>query len=371
MKILFVGDYSGMHATLAAQLRRMGHDCTVASGGSFCMNTDRDIDLRRKPGLLGSLGYMGKVFRVWPELKGYDVVMLINPNFLDLRPGKLRYFLRELKANNGKIGLSLAGPDPVIVKSQVEDGVLRYSEYMIGEEKSPYVKGTPGVLYRWLNGQMGDYCRFVYENIDFAASALYEYHIGAKPYLLDTPLTYMGIGIDTRDYDYHEFARKGDGRLNILVGIKSELELYKGTDRLLAAAMEVERRHPDKCRVTVARDLPLEQYMQKLNEADVVIDQLYSYTPATNALQAMAMGKIVVSGGEPEYYDFIGEKDLRPIVNVVPDDAAILAEIEKLVLAPDAELKRRSTEGRQLVEKHNDVPKVAHRFMAACAAAKK
>ena len=140
---------------------------------------------------------------------------------------------------------------------------------------------------------------------------------------------------------------------------------------MLAAAREVERRHPERCRVTVARDLPFSRYMMQLEDADVVLDQLYSYTPATNALQAMAMGKIAVSGGEPEFYDFIGEKELRPVVNVVPDDEAIIRTLEELVLSRPEELRARSRMGREFVERHNAARIVAARFLTAWEKARK
>ncbi len=34
----------------------------------------------------------------------------------------------------------------------------------------------------------------------------------------------------------------------------------------------------------------------------------------------MALGAVPVSGAEPEFYDFIGEKELRPIINPDPCD---------------------------------------------------
>lgn len=255
MKILFVGDYSGFHATLAAELRRGGHDVTVISDGSRCMDTVRDIDLRRTPGLLGGVAYMRRLFKLWPGLKGYDIVQLINPNFLHLRPGKIRYFFRELKRNNGAVCLSLAGSDPVIVKGCVEDDLFRYSEFRVGGAKTEYVRKTPGIEYRWLNGGMGDYCRFIYENVDAAVSALYEYHVAARPYL-GGKLCYGGIPVDLSAVPEIPFALEEKEKINMLVGIKSEMELFKGTGRMLEAAREVERRHPDLCRVSVARDLP-------------------------------------------------------------------------------------------------------------------
>lgn len=363
MKILFVGDYSGYHATLAAELRRRGHEVTLLSDGSRCMQTDRDIDISRKGGILGAFSYLGRLFSLWPSLTGYDIVQLINPNFLHLRPGKIRYFFRELRRNNKHVCLTLAGSDPVTVKGCIEDDLFRYSEFRIGNEKSPYVKGTPGIEYRWLNGQMGDHCRFIYENIDAAMSALYEYHIAAAPYLGDK-LTYCGIPVDTSVLTPVPMHLTSDDKVNILVGIKSEMELFKGTDRLLEAAREVECRMPDKCRVEVARDLPLPQYLDKLKNAHIVADQLYSYTPATNALQTMAMGKVTLSGGEKEYYEFIGENELHPIVNVVPDDEKLVSTIAALVENRE-DILRRAAEGPRFVARHNDVKVVADRFLDA------
>lgn len=76
----------------------------------------------------------------------------------------------------------------------------------------------------------------------------------------------------------------------------------------------------------------------------------------------MAMGKTVVSGGEPEYYDFIGEHDNRPIINAVPDDDdALFRAIENTVLHTHA-LIDNGKRNREFVIKHNDAGVVAKRF---------
>lgn len=362
MKILFIGDFSGMHATLAQELRRQGHEAVVASDGSQYMDTTRDIDISRQPGFFGSVRYLNRLFSLLPSMSGYDVVQIINPNFLHLKPGKIRYFFNQLKRNNGKIFLSVAGSDPVTVKACVEDGLYRYSEYRIGKERSPFATANPYEERRWINGLMGDHCRFIYENVDGAVSALYEYHIAAARYLGDK-ISYGGIPVDTSALKF-EPMRFDDGRVNILVGIKKEYELFKGTDRLLAAALEVERRHPDKCVVTKVENVSFDDYLSALRRSHVVLDQLYSYTPATNALQTMALGKVAVSGGEPEYYDFIGEKDLHPVVNVIPDDDHIIGVLEKLV-SDRERLALLGRQSREFVERHNAASVVAARYMDA------
>lgn len=371
MKILFIGDYSNFHVTLADELRRRGHDATLASEGSGVMQTRRDIDLSRRPGLLGSFSYLGKVFGFLSRARDYDVVQIINPNFLTLRTGKLRYVFSELKRNNGAIYLSIAGLDPVIVRGCCEDCSLAYSEFRIGEESTPFARTRRFVERRWMAAQMGDHCRFIYDNVDGAMSALYEYDVLARPYLGDR-LCYTGIPVDTRrilpegSEEGDSFAGRplDDGRkLAIFVGVKARYEQFKGLDRLYKAVCEVERRHPLLCEVTKVTDLPYEEYVKALAGADIVVDQLYSYTPATNALEAMARGQIAVSGGEEAYYDFIGETALRPIINVQPySDEEIVSAIEQALTNP-SHLRELSRQSREFVVRHNDVRLVADRFL--------
>ena len=57
MKILLLGDYSGVHSTLAEGLRGLGHRVTVASNGDFWKDYPRDIDLARN----GKWGFLWRV----------------------------------------------------------------------------------------------------------------------------------------------------------------------------------------------------------------------------------------------------------------------------------------------------------------------
>ena len=99
-----------------------------------------------------------------------------------------------------------------------------------------------------------------------------------------------------------------------------------------------------------------------MNGADAILDQLYAYTPAMNALLAMSKGIIVVGGGEPENYDIINETELRPIINVEPTYESVYQELEQLVLHPERipELKRQSVE---YIRKHHEYTKVARQYI--------
>ena len=91
-----------------------------------------------------------------------------------------------------------------------------------------------------------------------------------------------------------------------------------------------------------------------LDEADVLVDQLYSYTPSMNSLAAMAHGAVVIGGGEEEYYDFIGEKTLRPIINVRPmDDEYNMNMLRNTLLYPE-KIEQMKYEGIEFIRKHHD-----------------
>ena len=109
MKILLIGEYSNVHWTLAEGLRDLGHEVTVVSDGDRWKNYPRDIDLRRRgldsssrvQRLTGSIRYLFDLAHIWPQLRGYDVVQIINPIFVDLKAERLWPLYRYLRRHNG------------------------------------------------------------------------------------------------------------------------------------------------------------------------------------------------------------------------------------------------------------------------------
>ena len=86
MKILLLGEYSNLHATLAEGLRKLGHEVLVVSDGTYIYDYKRDISLSRKgKGAWSAFKYMCKLLVTLPRLKGFDVVQLINPDCFALK----------------------------------------------------------------------------------------------------------------------------------------------------------------------------------------------------------------------------------------------------------------------------------------------
>lgn len=368
MKILLLGDASNCHRTLATGLRKLGQDVTVASDGTMWMQTERDIDIsRRHPGKAGGLElWLRTRYRLHPQLKGYDVVAIHNPIFLSLRPGRCRYIFDRLKRENRSVFLTALGTDTPYVEECLDPtSRLKYSEYRLYGAPAPYAIEHPESERLWLADPLKSHCSHIYSEIDGAVAVLYEYFLSIGRALPAEKCTYGGIPIDTdaiRPVDLPENPEK----VRIFLGRHNYRMSVKGTDRFEVAARRAIERHPGKAELIIVENRPYKEYLELLRSAHVVLDQAYSYTPATNALLAMAYGQCAVSGAEPEYYDFIGESGTdanRPIYNSPVDVDGMTALFERIITSPPGTLRERGLRSREFVEKHNAAETVARRFL--------
>ena len=140
-------------------------------------------------------------------------------------------------------------------------------------------------------------------------------------------------------------------------------ELEKGTKRLLEMALRLEQEMPGKCQAVCASGLPLHEYLERMRQSHIVLDQLYSYSPGTNAFQAMALGRVAATGAQPEYYDYIGQGEAHPLISLSPliPEPELKEQFRSLILAPE-KMQNMAAEGRKIVERDNDVRIVAAKF---------
>lgn len=359
MKILFLGDYSNLHACLGTELKKRGHEVTILSDGGRYMDTARDILLFRKTGLMGTARYMYDVLNIIPKLKDYDVVQLINPNFLSLRPGRIKYFFDMLKGQNRSMFLTLAGNDYFFVKACMEGRMFRFSEFKVGDRYTEFENSVHrGAL--WIAPELRNINSHVYENIDGAMSILPEYDMAGRPILGDR-LSFTNIPVDFSYLPYKPM--DFSGKIKIFIGMRGGMETQKGTAALLEMCRRIERMEQEKCEVTVARNLPLKEYLARMAESHIVLDQLYSYSPGTNGLQAMALGKVTGTGAQPEYYNYIGNPDSEPILCLSPLETMENLEkrLKELLLNPE-KMSEMGRQGRALVERNNRLETVADKF---------
>lgn len=357
MNILLLGEYSNVHNTLARGLRELGHRVTVISNGDFWKNYPRDIDVSRRPGKLGGMLLLAKVYALLPRLRGYDVVQFINPMFFELKAERLFPVFRYLQRHNGKLVLGGFGMDYYWVHTCSTEMPLRYSDFNIGSELR---QNREAVVERrdWIGTKKEELNRLMAEECDGIVTGLYEYWRCYEP-AFPRKTTFIPFPIVVGNPPV--IADEAPEKLRLFIGISKNRSVYKGTDVMLQAAEAVKAQYPECLNLTVVNGLPFEEYVRKMHGSDAIMDQLYSYTPSMNPLEAMAHGIICIGGGEPENYEIINETTLRPIINVLPTYESCVAELTRLVnnLSLIPRLRRESYE---YVSKHHDYIKVARRY---------
>lgn len=371
MKILLIGEASFLHNTLKKGLVERGHRVTTMSDGNGWHDAPRDIDLRRdgRWGKLGGLRVVWQLLRHLPQLCGNDVVQIHNYQFVPLMYRWNTLLLRFLKLTNRRVVKGCFGDDPQIFRRQAQ-GVPAYSDTYWSGQLQNADQHRDRIAEVIEHGAEASW-RKTTHMADALVACLYEYWLDYNEPPYAEKLHYIPLPIECE-----EMVRWCDGEmvkcvgndapshpLTILIGLQPKRDFMKGAMKIATFVEEVARRHPGKVQIKYVEGVPYDEYMHLLAEADVLVDQLYSYTPSMNSLAAMARGTVVIGGGEEEYYEFIGEKTLRPIINVRPDvpDEENIAAIER-ALFTDGMLERMAQESIQFVHKYHDYRLVAKQY---------
>lgn len=366
MRFLLIGEYSNVHATLARSLRRLGHEVLVISDGDGWKDYPRDIDISRHADTRWeTLRLMTKLMLLLPRLRGWDVVQVINPYFVYLNPQRNLWLWHYLKRHNGKMSVGLFGDDYQVMAHQHE--VLKYSDTYIGNQPiATDLNHTRIPLWTEIRREL---CETITAEADYLVAGLYEYWKCYDFPAFRDRLHYIGYPIErpiTSASQQHNASTASDSPkspVHILIGVQKKRMQIKGTDQMLPLLRRLAAEYPDQVVLNEVENVPFVQYQKLLRETDVLVDQLYSYTPAMNALEAMKNGTIVVSGGEEDFYHFIGEQELRPIINLQPGCDDKNYEILKETILNPERLQQMSHESRLFIERHHEAESVAQQYL--------
>lgn len=355
MRILLIGEYSNVHWTLAEGLRALRHEVCVVSNGDFWKNYRRDISLVREYSRTGGIRYILRTLALLPKLRGYDIVQLINPMFLELKAERIGPIYRYLKRHNKKVFLCAHGMDAFWVSACTrKPHMFRYSDFNIGDRpvENSYTDAQKadwqGTAKEILNREIADSCNGI-------VAGMYEYHTAYEEH--SGKLRYIPLPIaieENHGQAFHSTERK----TRFFIGIQKSRNQYKGTDIMLRALERVAAEYPDKCEILKAENVPFEEYSKMVENCDVLLDQLYGYSPGMNALLAMSKGKVVIGGGEEECYDILGENTLRPMINVIPDENDVYKKL-KWLIENRGEIARMQRESIEFVKRHHNPVMVA------------
>ena len=361
MKILLLGEASFVHSTLRKGFGELGHKVTLVSAGCI-WDCPRDIDISRNMrwGKLSGLKVIWTILKNLNVFIGNDIVQMNDFHTIPLKLGWNELFFKFIKRFNKKVVRGCWGDDSVVFDAQAQ-GILAYSDTHIGT-KAINVEENKWRLEEQHLPEFVSCSRYVNSHADVFAACLYEYYVYYNRDEYRSRLHYLPLPIEIPEAK--DIRVKGaQWPIKVLVGIQKRRDFIKGASIIVSFLEKIAAEHPDKVVVNKVYDVPYNEYCKMLEEADVLVDQLYSYTPAMNSLAAMARGTVVIGGGEEEYYEFIGEKELRPIINVRPCQDEYNMNVLRDALLTPGRISQLSRQSADFVRKHHDYMKVSKQYI--------
>jgi hypothetical protein len=131
----------------------------------------------------------------------------------------------------------------------------------------------------------------------------------------------------------------------------------KGTDAIIAAVKQLER-GGIKFDFELVEGVSHEQAKAKLRNCDILIDQTGSDFYATTAVEAMAMGRVVLTGMLPEFRCQYGDE-----APVIPIGAGDIGEKLKWCIGDVGERARLASAGQEYARQHHDYRKIAQQSL--------
>ena len=355
MKILLLGELSGVHQELAPALRALSHEVLV--GHSRLANPDFDSDIgfyRPQRGATGRRVWIRDIISQFghaPKLTGFDIVQIITPKFFNWKiHGPM---MRFLKRHNERL--------VVINTSCTSDYHRRVAElaYRPCKECLKFDLKTDRCIYTPPDEVRAE--RLTFNLADAIVATNFEYHHA----LADTPFAAKMVGIplpiDTARHRPTPMPPTGKVRIwygETRYGFKGSPFILPALDRLQAGPLGSE--------VEIVRSgrLSFADYLAFLDTLHIVIDQASSYGMGMNALYAMARGRVTLTGAEPETLDFIGVSAAdNPMINLRPDAEQIHNALAALIERKH-ELAALGQRSAAYVERYHSAEVIARQYQA-------
>lgn len=374
MKILLLGEYSNLHNSLKQALLNMGHEVLLVGNGDGFKKYETDILIKSHLADYSLFNLIARLFmrifkinifdieiyirakKILSKLRGFDVVQLINENSFKTSPFLEIKLLKQIFKNNNNVFLLSCGVDSVSVKHAMSKK-LKYSILTpLFEDASLKKKYQPILKYDKENYiALG---KFVQENINGIISSDLDYHI---PYL--NKKKYLGMipnPINTQKIKYYGINKSK--KVSILHAINSSNKIKKGNRFFEEALKIIDEKFKDKISIITTYDLPYLEHLENLKKCDILLDMVYAYDQGYNALEAMAMGKIVFTGAEEEWLKLYNIKEDTVVINAVPNSMRIAQKLVWLIENPTM-LKSISINARKFIDKNHDFEKIATKYV--------
>ena len=125
---------------------------------------------------------------------------------------------------------------------------------------------------------------------------------------------------------------------------------------------QVEDLYRNKIEIIRTVDLPYSIHIKNVKKCHILLDQVYAYDQGYNALEAMAMGKVVFTGAEKEWEKYYNITEDSTVINALPDISYLVKKISWLIENPE-KLKIISKNAREFIVKYHDFNMITKRYI--------
>lgn len=373
MKILLVGEYNRTHWNIKEGLNQLGHTAITVGMKDGFKKVDVDIEIKNpfenflprkfkhlfyrifKIDLLGK--YVYYTIKSKKEiLSGFDVIQFISKStFVIDDKSNLSVFKLFSNWNKNVFTLSAGYDYPSITYAYAKK--FRYS-ILTPYFENPKLEYHYRHILRYITNDYKSYHDYIYSKINGIIASDLDYHIP-----LDGYSKYLGLiphAINTKLIKYSK-PKIGD-KIIIFLGINTNNYYMKGGHIFEDALQNIKNKFGHKVEIIKTKNLPYKTYIEQFKTCHILLDQAYSYDLGYNALEAMAMGKVVFSGAEKEWQKHYNIKEDSTVINALPDAEYISNKLEWLINNPEYIIEI-SSNARRFVEKHHNHINCAKQYL--------
>ena len=372
MKILLIGEYSRLHNSLKEGLQKLGNDVTILGFKDGFKDFPVDFPLEKK----WDSGFKKKIKLIilvltgfdissyltyrqfWKNrnhFKSFDVVQLINENSFFCDYTHEKKILEYLFKHNKKVFLLSAGDDYMYVdyNFQHPENPSIVQPYLAGKIAD---KDFSNVL-KFRTKPFEKLHHYIYENIQGVIATDLDYHIPLQNHKKYLGLIPSPMNVDTlpkKELVINE-------RIVIFHGINRESYFKKGNDFFEKALEIIKKKYDTKIDVFVTENVPYNDYINRYNQAHILLDQLYGHDQGSNGLEAMAKGKVVFTNASNIFEKHYNLTE-KVAINGLPEVDYLVSELSFLIENP-TEIIAIGNRARIFIEKEHDYVKIARKYL--------
>jgi glycosyltransferase involved in cell wall biosynthesis len=257
--------------------------------------------------------------------------------------------------NNKKVFLLSAGDDYMYVKYNFEHPenpsiIQPYRDGKIPDKEFSNVLKYRRPAFKKLH-------QYIQKNIRGVIATDIDYHI---PMLNNDK--YIGLIPSPMNLDnFPKEAININEEIIIFHGINRESYYKKGNDFFEIALIKLKQKFGKKIKIIVTENIPYDEYTRLYNQAHIIVDQLYGHDQGSNALEAMAKSKAVITNASVAFQNLYNLSE-KVAINGLPDVDYLVSELSFLIENPD-EIKAIGKRARIFIEKEHDYIEVAKKYV--------